>query len=293
MLFGCAYSFVHLFFLQVEFMEEEESNLIKELVAGLTKQLNDRMISPLLPSFIISWLIVNYKLIVTIFSDGPYETKLLYIDKILYPSYSDIFFHCALIPLISALLYIFVYPFPAKWVYQFALKRKRDLRKAKQEAENERLLTKVESQKLYSNMYDREQRFDKELQRQIEENNVLRAKVSELEKTISEQPNVVSTGLAPSNNKLIDNLSVDHISVLRTLSDRENAGSRGLNAQELAKELRLQVTDIQIVLGELRHFRYLTESSSQFGLIYTLTNDGRKVLKELLKMMEDIRGSDK
>ncbi len=81
-------------------------NSIKEIWQSVI----DRFKHPLLHSFGVSWLIVNYKFVVVIFSNGEYVKKLDYIEKTLYPETSSSFCNLLWLPLLGAVFYVFILP---------------------------------------------------------------------------------------------------------------------------------------------------------------------------------------
>jgi DNA-binding MarR family transcriptional regulator len=262
-------------------MEKEDTNILKDLIIGIRKQLSERLVSPLMPSFVISWLIVNYRLVVAILSSEPLEKKLSFIDTVLFPSSQIVVSHGFLIPLAASLAYILLYPYPAKWVYQYALKRQRELRDARQRAENERILTLEESQRLRTYYFDREIELKKQTQERQEEIEQLRAKITQLEES---QKNVEATpvGLRVHRKVLSSkDLTEDLAKVLGALSYAENNGIEQTNEKDLQKVLQNNMTDLKIMLEELERANYIQKGFLGNGTpIYSLLHEGRKSLKE-------------
>lgn len=128
---------------------------MEDIIKSIKACLYDRVSSPLFGSFLISWIICNYKFFVIIVSNIKPHVKLSLIDQI-YSQTSDIlwfnfskftidgFIH----PLLLCLAYIYIYPVISEPVYGFTLNRQKRLRELKQAIENSRLLTVAESQKL-------------------------------------------------------------------------------------------------------------------------------------------------
>ena len=379
-------------------MEAETLNEIKELFGELKLNLYERLSSPLMPSFIVSWMVVNYKLIVTIFSEGSFETKFDYIDSHLYSSQPCFWLLTLIYPLLGSLIYIFVLPYPARFVFGFSLNRKIELRQMKLTKEKATLLSQEDSNKLRLDNFELRRSIESLRRESEDEISLLRTRLKQFErpnllpigessdvpqgapeavvpakllpedqaavlgalvvaansqitgidveylskvlgKTITDVRSALddlleerlvyslkgagtssggiadifeltregrkkakeshaigdnaSTGSVFQENKLENDISMDHVNALQALSNFENRAANPPTAVELAAFLKVQVTDVQIVIGDLKHFDYVSERTSMNGLTYSLTHEGRKCLKVFLKKIEDIRNSNK
>lgn len=81
---------------------------VDDLLDGLKEGIKKRIDTPFLASFALSFCATNYKLLLVIFGAGDYEKKILFIDKVLYPSGK--FVDMAFIPFVSALTYTLAWP---------------------------------------------------------------------------------------------------------------------------------------------------------------------------------------
>lgn len=124
---------------------------IKELLASVRFQLSERVGNPLSGSFIIAWLLANFRLVIVILGEGGWETKLKYIDNTLYPT-PKAWLLGAFWPLVAALLYVFAYPFISRWVIQFHRTRQKILREIAIKVEGETPITKEEKAMLLAKM---------------------------------------------------------------------------------------------------------------------------------------------
>jgi len=125
----------------------DESNSDLASIAGEVKTaMLGRFNSPFLGAFIVSWLVWNHRLVFVLFSGLSVPERFRYIDETLYPTVET--FLCLNVggPLLSALAYIFLLPWPTEWVHKWNLHRKQRLWYAEQVAEGKRLLTHEESQ---------------------------------------------------------------------------------------------------------------------------------------------------
>lgn len=79
---------------------------LKEIWASLRERYNH----PLLYSFAISWLVLNYKAIVVLISNEKFVDKFEYIEQHLYPITASPLNNLLYFPLASSLIYVFVLP---------------------------------------------------------------------------------------------------------------------------------------------------------------------------------------
>jgi hypothetical protein len=87
--------------------------------------LQERLASPLLASFTASWCLWNYKFIVILFSANSVERTFQLIDEVAFPDIPTILTKGVLYPTIAACIYIFLFPYPTRWVYGFTKRQKK------------------------------------------------------------------------------------------------------------------------------------------------------------------------
>jgi|GEM_PF-5337552 len=135
-------------------MVEEASEFFKEIRLAVT----ERLTSPLVGTYWISWLIWNFKFVLIIFSGESIGTKFQLIH--------DEFFWAPVGyartyggPLLMTAAFIFIYPYPAEYVYKFRLQFQRRLTQVKQKIEDETLLSVEDGRKLRLEIREKEQNF--------------------------------------------------------------------------------------------------------------------------------------
>ncbi|WP_133180544.1 hypothetical protein [Shewanella decolorationis] len=124
--------------------------MLEQISNSIKATLYDRVSSPLSSSFIISWCLWNYKILIVLFSSmKPYE-KYNAIDILVSTTVLQTSFYEPLgywltngvaFPFLSALAYIYIYPIPAKIVYRHHLEVQGDLKRKRNEIENNEVLT--------------------------------------------------------------------------------------------------------------------------------------------------------
>jgi len=98
-----------------------------EKVSDFFKDVKERTSSPLFSSFIISWLVTNWKVVIGLFFYDIYD-----IQKDGYKSFIDLIEHqtwlqLLLYPLLACLFYTFIYPYINYWIRWFLAERNRAL----------------------------------------------------------------------------------------------------------------------------------------------------------------------
>lgn len=120
----------------------------KDVFDSLRLNWVSRTSSPLFGALGISWLVWNHRLLFVLFADKPVSWRFAYIDVHLYPDTWRFVAYNVVGPVASALFYLYVFPYPAREVFKFTLKKKRELNELANEIEGQRLLTVDEGQVL-------------------------------------------------------------------------------------------------------------------------------------------------
>lgn len=102
---------------------------IEEVLNSFKAKMYDFTYSPFISSFVISWVIINYKFIMILISDKDVVLK-LHLIKL--SSFSPLHFY--LYPVLVALFYVFAYPWISLWFYKYTLARDNEKKKAKLDA---------------------------------------------------------------------------------------------------------------------------------------------------------------
>lgn len=101
--------------------DPSELLLMKEVLDSLTTTLRERLVSPLAGAFIVSWLIINYKVVVVLTSGMKPHVKFPYIEDVIWRDSYGLWMNSLVYPAIAALLYILIYPWPARWLLKYSL----------------------------------------------------------------------------------------------------------------------------------------------------------------------------
>lgn len=137
---------------------------IPDVVTIVKAQLYERANSPLLASFALSWSAFNYKFFVVILSSANIEERLRLLDTVVFPPTWDTALRTAIYPLLAAAFFLFVYPYPAKFVFSFWRSRQRELKEVQQKIDDEMPLTREEGREIRLKATQQQLDFDKQLE---------------------------------------------------------------------------------------------------------------------------------
>lgn len=109
------------------------------------KVLEERMSSPLISTFIVAWCLWNFKFFVILFSDASVLQTFRLIDQITFPNWWRGALNAFFGPAAVVALYIYVLPYPAKYVYTKWLTTQKENNELKQLIEDASILTQAEA----------------------------------------------------------------------------------------------------------------------------------------------------
>lgn len=169
---------------------------------SIRANLYERTTSPLFGAFTISWLVWNFPFFLVVFSGMGAPEKIAFIQDELYGDLWPSVGFLILGPLITSLTFLFLYPFPAAWVYRFWRNRKKKLLEIRREIEEETPLTLEESRRIRQELSEGRRRQIEEVQKSEEEIEILNRMLEEKEGEISDLSKKVdelSSGIEAAN----------------------------------------------------------------------------------------------
>lgn len=137
--------------------------MFEDIIKSIRAHLYERTTSPLLGTFIISWLAWNYRFVFVLFSELEVDFKFDYISAFIFYNSWACFSYGFLYPLLTTGFFIFVFPFPSKWVFIFWRNRQVELKKKRQQIDGEELLSKKESILIKKKLINLEREHAKEI----------------------------------------------------------------------------------------------------------------------------------
>lgn len=269
--------------------------MINDISKSIKASLYERVTSPLFGAFFISWCMWNYKTILIIASSLDVKEKISYIDGTLYPNIFILISICLFYPLVSSLAFIFIYPYPAKFIYKYWSIRQKELKNIKQEIDDQILLTIDESRNIRREILKLESEYDSEIQRKNSEISRLKEIISESERNTNQDleklnnpvkfnENVTSVNKnaksvrkiknIPTDNNADDNLDNNQISIMKYLANKDG----WINNEIFFNQSNLDRVKAEYYLEDLENKRYVrTEyNHEKGGDIISLTTKGKK-----------------
>jgi hypothetical protein len=132
--------------------------MIDDLVKSFKATLYDRAASPLSGAFILSWCLWNWKIIVLlVLGNEPTFSRISQIEGLKYLStWWESVLYLVVFPLLSALVFLYGYPYPARKVYTFSKTKSEELIKLKDEIEKKTPVSQEKYDKLILQMNEKE-----------------------------------------------------------------------------------------------------------------------------------------
>ncbi len=245
--------------------------VLDDIITSTKQSFAERLASPLLGSFVAAWCVWNWKFLVILFSAATVSQTFALIEKYVYPDSMAIMTRGVLYPLITAAAYIFIYPYPARFIYAFTLRRQREINETKQRIADETPLTLEESRRIRAEYIEHERKNNEQIQRLNEE-------VARLNAALDSGTKPEAKPELSAADKLYDRLEPTEVFILRAL---EEIGSPALES-ELIKTSPEPKIKTEFAIGELERRKLLHRNFDQDRRGYTLqfTHDGRRALLE-------------
>ncbi|MES9946761.1 MAG: hypothetical protein ABW080_17545 [Candidatus Thiodiazotropha sp.] len=159
--------------------------MLDELTKSIKANLYERAVSPLFGTFVVSWVIWNYKFLFVLGSSMEVQEKFEYIEYFIYTDALACLLYFLIYPLITTTAFIFLYPYPSKYVYEYWHRRQKELKEIKQKIDDETPLTVEESRAIRRELLKLESEYDEEITRKESEINKLKDIVKEFENELN------------------------------------------------------------------------------------------------------------
>lgn len=123
-------------------------------------------------AFVISWATWNFRPLLNILSSAPFSEKLAFLDTFYLTTWEHLSFGF-LYPLFSAIAFILIYPFPARWTYHYWHWQQNKTKEIRQRIEDETPVTQAEARHLRKVSSDVQRQLQGQLTDQTTANNEL------------------------------------------------------------------------------------------------------------------------
>ena len=247
----------------------KETLMVDEIVKSAKAQLSERIASPLIGSFVISWCLWNYKFLVILFSAASVSQTFTLVDTLVFPTTWSLILNGVLLPAATTFAYIFAYPYPAKYVYEFNRRRQKEINEVRQRVEDETLLTIEESRKMRAEALQTEKAHQEIVDRLNDEISRLKLEMT------NEQPET-STLTPAAEEPSQEAVTPTQLAVLKLL---ENLGGK-MNENSLIKLNKESKVKTEFDLGELVKMKMIKKLRSvRTGeFTYEFLQEGRRIL---------------
>ncbi|HSH87464.1 MAG TPA: hypothetical protein VK954_07505 [Methyloradius sp.] len=261
---------------------ENQDNLFEEYYKSARDLILERFSSPLFFSFIISWLITNYRIVITVLSDQTAEFNVDY-KFWLVQQYLNIWDGFAY-PLVAALAYVFLYPHIDLKITEYLLNRAIEKRNSIHDIEKTQTRTAAEVAAIHLRHYKVESELRKEIENLRITEQQLREKISSFETTPAETP------LEPSSNTFVDEPLVksessdirweaEELDTIKTLGTLFDNGDEYVEFENIVNYSQYSHSAIRLALLNLVEHEYVDNNPT----VYWLTKKGLTKYQDILK----------
>ncbi|MEP5763301.1 MAG: hypothetical protein ABJ308_01840 [Halieaceae bacterium] len=166
---------------------------MQEALNSIKAFLYERSSSPLAGAFVIAWLIINYRIVLIVFSGDSPDLKFSgieqYFEELGYlqswwgwsSAIPVVVWKGVVSPVILTILYLFIYPAVAYPVYKWSLWIQGEMRKLKEAADKDKMLPVKRSQEILTRQAQLEKQIADEREQSQSKNDALTSTVNEFE----------------------------------------------------------------------------------------------------------------
>ena len=241
--------------------------MVDEIFTSAKAQISERIASPLIGSFAISWCLWNYKFLVILFSSASVSQTFALIHTIAFPTAWSLGLNGVFLPTLTAVSYIFIYPYPAKYVYEFTRRRQKEINEVRQRIEDETLLTIEESRKIRAEAFQTEKIHQEIVDR-------LNGEISRLKLEMTNAQTDPSQEQSSKNDYSKHALTPTQLALLKLL---EKAGGKQ-EEDILIRSSKESKVKTEFDLGELLKFKLIRKGYEAGAYTYEFLHEGRRIL---------------
>lgn len=252
--------------------------MLEDLIKSAKDHALERLSSPLLGAFVVAWSLINYKFFVILLSDASVTRTFEMIDTVAFPSALDCMLRGLLYPGLAALVYVFGYPYPAKFVYGFTQRRQREIVKLRREIEDETPLTIEDSRKLRTQFRDMEAKHREEVDRLSQE-------LTAIKSSEAKPPKDFSTTTV--DNSATKALTDSQLAIVRYVGAAGGSAPRGKIPVSRTGRTKLDFDVGELESMKLADVRY---DRTHDDRVVTLTHEGRRLYVTLAAVASETSG---
>ncbi len=245
--------------------------MLDELLKSARQQIVDRMSSPLLGSFAVAWCLWNYKFLVILFSAASVTKTFELIETLVFPDLHSVLLRGFVFPTVTAIAYIFLYPYPARFVFGFTQRRQREINQLRQQIEDETLLTSEESRRIRNQVVAVEAAHRKEVDRLNEEVTKLRDALESATSPSAKQDARDARSTASGQHALTRGQA-------ELMGFLFRDGGKGVDLDRVRTQVKQPTVELDFNLGELEQRNLIEKSIDERDDVYlSFTHEGRRI----------------
>lgn len=136
---------------------------MNELLNSIRLQISQRLSSPLFGAFALSWLTINHKYLVILFSSEDIEKRISYAHEVAFPTWKALWLNGAIYPILSAFGFLTLYPLLARLAYWWWEKQQIALKALKLDLNKQKPVNEEEHFKLVSQLDELERKHEERI----------------------------------------------------------------------------------------------------------------------------------
>lgn len=260
--------------------------MIDDIIKDFKASLYERTASPLFVTFIASWVVWNYKLLIVILSGAELDAKLAKLSESIPPDLYQQIFQFAVGPLIAAFAYLLLYPIPSRWIYRYWQSQQKKLKETRQQIEDETPLTREEARQIRMQMRKLEALYRTDIDERDRQIQDLRRELADSQRQLADTAPRIGPLSNPENlDDATERLSSVPIVGKSVLGDRrarmlnllredEDVGKTSYE-DDLVAASGLARSEALLALDELRQSKFARQYDDG-NTLYRLLPDGRE-----------------
>lgn len=235
---------------------------------SVSNVIDERLSSPLISSFAIAWSLYNYKFFIIVFSAASVTDTFRLIREVVFPTWQVVLLNGFAIPALITALYIFVLPYPSKYVYERWSRTQKETKDIKQRWADLDLLGPADAEAMRLEIREATRKYEEseiQLERAKAQQRLTDATIRDLQSKIEEHAETAlelekgvaaksrATDQAIAGAKEINERLVRTLSELEIMTARANLAEEALrdNAQHATVELNDKQKLLLATIGEL------------------------------------------
>lgn len=241
-----------------------------EIAKSVRASLYERTTSPLFGAYTVAWCIWNYKFLLTLLSELPIREKLDVLHMTFFPT-AESYAYAFAVPFIGTLVFIFLYPYPARYVYEFWRKQQKLLKEVRQKIDDEMPVTKEEAKELRRSLQRLEDEYQREINNRSAEIQRLREQLHDLQEPMTKK--AVTYAVPKQTPRLSTPKEFTPTATqLELLKQIAETGVNGLSRSAILNGTKQSVTMTDFDIGELQGsgLTHITDSGAG-GAVYGVT----------------------